>query len=176
MRKTNNMKSSKPQPFRSQSVMGCMALAAMLTLAGCQTAPVQQIQPVRWTYDFNFIIEGDAMAKPTQAFTDGKSTYMTFRPTQPVGKITNSNGEELPVQEQGSYLVIDAILPEVRINLGDQYFAKVSYNLPPQMPAQIMLPAAAAVSPQTLPAERAPDVITQPQSAVAPAKSGATNK
>lgn len=131
--------------------IGCMALATMLALmAGCQTTPDSTIQPIRWTYDFSFVIEGDAMAKPMQAFTDGKSTFMTFRSTQPVGEITNGKGEPLQTQIQGSYLVIKAVLPEIKINLGNQYFAKVTYNrptinAPTEKPVQAALPTAAAV-------------------------------
>jgi hypothetical protein len=85
----------------------CISMVA-LAMLGCTTLTpepenVSAKNAIQWRQDFDYSIEGHMIARPTQAFTDGKNTYLQFRDSQPIGKITDGNGKALTVRDGNSY-------------------------------------------------------------------------
>jgi hypothetical protein len=119
--------------FKKAGVATALTLA-ILALQGCE-ATKPTVKPVNWTYDFDFAIEGDLIARPTQVFTDGKNTYLSFRPTQPIGLIKSKDGEILDTREQGHTRIVSGVQPELFITLGNQYSSRVTYRQMQASPA-----------------------------------------
>ncbi|HEX2544495.1 MAG TPA: TcpQ domain-containing protein [Ramlibacter sp.] len=101
-----------PAPPRIALVAACL-LAAAAAYAGNNTRV--------GSYDFGYLLGGDAAAKPVQVFDDGQHTYLQFRSGAAIPAIFTSNAgvpQLLAPVEEGPYLRVPQLHGRLLLQLG----------------------------------------------------------
>lgn len=71
-------------------------------------------------FSFDYVVQGDARAKPLQVFDDGKKTYLQYRSTDDIPAFISAQGGQLLMpQQEGPYTVIYGIPKDFIAQMGN---------------------------------------------------------